>query len=151
MQPIEIRRYGNEDLEDLVALLRLNTPMAFAPEEEKDFVHYLMHEEEEYFVILKDAVVIGCGGINFQREHKTAVLSWDMLHPSYQRQGFGTQLLQHRLGLIRQDKTITRVVVRTSQLSCDFYSRAGFHLTEKIEDYWAPGYHMNKMERDVVL
>jgi N-acetylglutamate synthase-like GNAT family acetyltransferase len=48
----------------LLELLRLNTPKYFAPEEKAEFVSYLTHEIEQYFVVELYGEILGCGGVN---------------------------------------------------------------------------------------
>lgn len=143
---ITIRSYTAGDKEALLSLLRLNTPAYFSPEEEKDFVHYLDHETELYYVILVKDRVAGGGGINFIPAEQEARISWDVFHPDYQGQGLGTSLLRYRLGRIRERADIARIVVRTSQQAFGFYRKQGFQLNRTVKDYWAPGFDLYHME-----
>ena len=143
-QPI-IRSYEEKDQLELIQLIRLNTPTYFATEEEADFIHYLEKEREDYFVIALQQQVIGCGGINYSSDKKTAIISWGILHPDFQGKGLGKQLLAFRLAHIK-NQHILSVVVRTSQVAFLFYQKQGFAITETIKDYWAKGLDLVKME-----
>ena len=145
MQTIEIEKYKEDAQSDLIALLRLNTPYYFAYEEEADFIKYLEGEREDYYVIKQQQNIIGCGGINYSPDKKIAILSWDMLHPDYHGKGIGKQLFDFRLAHITSQH-ISQIIVRTSQLAYTFYQRQGFVITETIEDYWATGLDLVKME-----
>lgn len=131
---------------DVLALLRLNTPAAFAPSEEADFIDYLHEKREQYFVMASGEQIVGCGGINTADEGATGVISWDMIHPDYHRIGIGSRLLQHRLQILHQMPGIQKIIVRTSQFAHHFYGKHGFELIRQHRDYWAPGYDMYLME-----
>ncbi|KAA3621054.1 MAG: GNAT family N-acetyltransferase, partial [Bacteroidetes bacterium] len=76
-----IRRYEPKDKEQLMQIMQLNIPDAFAESEAKDFEHYLEQELEDYFVIEIDRKLVGGGGVNYFPEERSARISWDMLHP----------------------------------------------------------------------
>lgn len=143
---IIIRPYTPEDKSAVLRLIRLNTPKYFSKEEEKELDHYLENEIEEYFVIQFDQIVVGCGGINFEEDKTIGIISWDIIHPEYQGKSLGGQLLQYRIDRLKNEDPIRMIIVRTSQLTHLFYENFGFKLTEVIEDYWAKGYHLYKME-----
>lgn len=145
-QPAIIREYQSEDEYEVLNLFRLNTPKYFAIEEEGDLKRYLNSEIEFYYVLLFKGQMIGCGGINFSADKKTAFISWDIIHPEYQGRSFGSQLLQHRINKIHAMSRIQEIVVRTSQFAFKFYEKQGFKLVQKVNDYWAEGFHMYKMK-----
>jgi len=62
---ITIREYDTNDKNEVINLIRLNTPEYFAVKEEEDLKKYLETETELYYVLLYDQKVVGCGGINF--------------------------------------------------------------------------------------
>lgn len=128
----------------LVAILKRNIPQYFAPSEINDFKNYLAQETEDYFVILNDNRIIGAGGINYTKNH--AVLSWDFLHPDHHGKGCGSKLVTYRLQWIKDNTPYKKVVVRTSQFTCDFYAKMGFELVKKQPDFWAKGYDLYEME-----
>lgn len=136
-RPHMIRPYTPADKEQLLYLLRLNTPAYFAAAEERDFAEYLEKHLEAYFVVEKGGKLIGAGGINYFPEDGVARISWDVIHPNFQGKGVGRQLLQHRINLIRQMPGIHLVIVRTTQLVYRFYEKAGFALEKTEKDFWA--------------
>ncbi|RNI23622.1 GNAT family N-acetyltransferase [Rufibacter latericius] len=143
---VEIREYVPEDKPAIVELLKLNTPAYFAPEEEPDLIHYLDHEIEQYFVVLDEQRLVGCGGVNFSEDLTTGKISWDILHPQYQGKGLGSLLLNYRIKKLQELPHIQTISVRTSQLVYRFYEKQGFQLQEVVKDYWAPGFDMYRME-----
>ena len=144
-EEVIIREYKSEDKESILHLLRLNTPKYFSPEEEKELVYYLDHQIEHYFVIELANQLVGCGGINFDDE-TTGVLSWDIIHPGFQGKSLGRSLGNFRIEKLLEFKDVKRIIVRTSQLTYQFYEKLGFEPIEIIEDYWAKGFDLYKME-----
>jgi [ribosomal protein S18]-alanine N-acetyltransferase len=145
-EQVAIREYKTQDKEAVLNLLRLNTPTYFSPVEEKDLANYLDHEREDYFVLEIDHRIIGCGGINYFENKAEGRISWDFLDPQYQSQGFGSLLLNYRISRLKEQKTIKKIIVRTSQLAYKFYEKSGFILTGITKDYWAKGYDLYFME-----
>lgn len=143
---ITIREYNPEDLDDVMKLIKLNIPTAFAFEEEADFKKYLETERELYYVLLFDAKIVGCGGINFADNHITGIISWDMLHPDYKGKAIGTKLLKYRIDKLNSIVGIEKIKVRTSQLAYKFYEKNGFELIKIQKDYWAKGFDLYSME-----
>ncbi|WP_018478365.1 GNAT family N-acetyltransferase [Pontibacter roseus] len=140
-----IRPYTKQDKEELLYLLRLNTPQYFAPAEEADFLLYLDQHLEHYFVVEDGDKVIGCGGINYFPEAGLARISWDIIHPAHQGKGIGRQLLAHRIDVVRSNPTIRLLQVRTTQLVYPFYEKMGFALEKVEKDFWAEGFDLYKM------
>jgi [ribosomal protein S18]-alanine N-acetyltransferase len=143
---VSVRAYSASDYDAVMELLRLNTPAFFSPEEESDFDDYLTHEIEYYYVIQCGELLIACGGINRDEDGITARISWDIVHPDYQGKGVGSQLLRHRIAVVRTFPGVQLLVVRTSQFAWEFYAKYGFRLRETVRNYWAPGYDLFTME-----
>ena len=143
---ITIREYEANDKNDLINLIRLNTPEFFATDEEKDLNKYLETERELYYVLLYDGKIVGCNGINLADEETIGKISWDIFHPDYQGKSFGTKLLKHRIDKLNSISSIQKITVRTSQVAYKFYEKQGFELFEIKKDYWADGFDMYNME-----
>ena len=141
---IEIREYFETDKNEALSLLRENTPRYFAIEEELEFIEYLENRRELYYVVQLENKIVGCGGINFDKN--IGKISWDMISPSVQGLGLGSALLKHRIQKIKENKLIDEIIVRTSQHTFQFYEKKGFTLTEKVKDYWAVGFDLYKMK-----
>lgn len=141
-----IRDYVHQDKEKILELLRLNTPTFFSPNEEADLIFFLDNEIEKYFIAEVEAEIVGCGGINFKEDGSVGLISWDFLHPNFQRMGIGKALLHYRLKLLKSMPQIKTIRVRTSQHANSFYEKGGFVLKEKVKDYWAEGFDMYLME-----
>lgn len=150
MKKIAIRPYKSSDKTALLNLIDLNTPKYFAIAEKADFENYLENERELYFVITSESEIIGCGGINFEEEKSTGIISWDIIHPDYQGKSYGKQLLNHRLDILKQMKSTQRIIVRTSQETNLFYEKTGFQLKKIVPNYWAEGFHLYLMEYEQI-
>ncbi len=141
-----IKPYSLSFKQDLIHLIRLNTPRYFDPSEEIELIKYLDGETEDYYVVEEDGEIIGCGGINYEPEKKTAVISWDIIHPDYQGKGIGKELLKFRINKIKEKNEHAQIIVRTSQFTFKFYEKAEFKLMEIVKDYWAKGIDLYYME-----
>lgn len=141
-----LREYNFYDKEQVIELLRLNTPTYFAPEEENDFINYLDNHIESYYVIELDNQLVACGGFNASDKPAQIRISWDIIHPNYQGKGLGSQLLQFRIQEIKKIIGIEIISVRTSQIVYPFYAKYGFKLKEIVKDYWAKGFDLYSME-----
>lgn len=142
---LKIRDYKKQDKSALVEIMKLNVPQFFAEVEVNDFDEYLDNETEVYLVAEVDGELVGAGGLNFVDQNKTAMISWDFIKPEWHGKGIGSQLLNHRIEILKTKKTVDLIVVRTSQLAYEFYEKNGFVLREIHRDYWAPGYDLYKM------
>ncbi|TAF65016.1 MAG: GNAT family N-acetyltransferase [Cytophagales bacterium] len=140
---ITIRAYETTDKNEVINLIRLNTPAYFAVEEEEYLHKYLEAERELYYVLLYDQKLVGCGGINFADNNTTGKISWDILHPDYQGKSLGTKLLKHRIDKLNSIDGVQKIIVRTSQVAYKFYEK---QLLEIKKDYWAEGFDMYNME-----
>lgn len=141
-----IREYTPADKENVLALLRLNIPKYFAPKEEKDLADYLENERESYFVMELNGALLGCGGFNISDDGTTGKISWDFFHPAHQGKGLGARLLRFRIEKLKEYPSIKTISVRTSQLAYRFYQKQGFEIRETVNDYWAEGFDMIRME-----
>ncbi len=142
---ISIREYEAKDKNEVINLIRLNTPEYFAVEEEDYFIKYLETEIELYYVLLNDQKIVGCGGINFMDNNTIGKISWDIFHPDFQGKSLGTKLLKHRIEKLNSINGIQKIIVRTSQVAYKFYLKQGFELLEVKKNYWAEGFDMYNM------
>ena len=143
-----IREFKSQDIDQLIDLIKLNTPKYFDVEEEKDFKLYLLNETEDYFVVELEDNIVGCGGINYGFNNGTlARISWDMIHPDFQGKGIGSLLVSHRLNVIKSKTEVKTVIVRTTQLVYPFYEKMGFTLKETKKDFWAKGIDLYLLEK----
>ena len=138
--------YNANDKIHVLDLLALNTPQYFAPAEYADFDNYLDNLVDDYFVVKSDNKIVACGGINYFPEQAKAHISWDIVHPHFQRKGIGQQLLQYRLNIIKNKSEISSIIVNTSQLVEAFYAANGFVRIALEKDFWGTGIDLVRME-----
>ena len=148
---MNIRPYHNADRDEIIDLLRLNTPEYFSPEEEKDLIYYFDNHIEYYYVIEDKGFIIGCGGFNLSGDPEKIGLSWDIVHPESQGKGIGSALTKFRIEQIKEIPGVKTISVRTSQLVYKFYEKFGFELKEIVKNYWADRFDLYNMERGVNL
>ncbi len=141
-----IDNYQPTYFDQLIRLLRLNTPHYFAAQEEADFIRYLKSELEDYFVVFIQDEIVACGGINYDLANNLAIISWDIVHPKYHGKSIGKRLLAYRINNIRSNKSVSKIIVRTSQHTFGFYEKVGFKLKLIDEDFWAEGIDLYQME-----
>jgi ribosomal-protein-alanine N-acetyltransferase len=146
---IPIRLYHPKDKNQVLNLIRKSTPKFFHPSEEVDLINYLEDELEDYFVAVNDMTIIGSGGINYFPAEKAARISWDMVHPDCHGKGIGRSLVKHRFEVIREKTDCRNVIVRTSQITFKFYEKMGFSIDKIEKNYWAQGFDMYLMRRDI--
>jgi [ribosomal protein S18]-alanine N-acetyltransferase len=141
-----IRHYKPTDFSACIYIMQCNTPQWFHPDEEREFAHYLETEIEDYFVAELEGVVVGCAGLNTQKDTENITLSWGMVHPAFHQQRIGVALLSHRIEYAREKYHAKTLAVRTSQLAFGFFEKQGFTLNEIKKDYWAPGFDCYEMQ-----
>lgn len=146
-----IRDYVLSDEKTIISLFRANVPEFFDSSEEKELRYYLNHQREDYFVYELNGEVVAAAGINYFPEANEARFSWDFILPAAQKKGIGSALAQHRLEVISKRANVRKVVVRTSQMAHEFYSKMGFKLDFVKNDFWAPGFHLYQMSKPVEL
>jgi ribosomal protein S18 acetylase RimI-like enzyme len=140
-----IRDYSAEDKLGVLAILRLNTPAYFSPDEEVSFIDFLDQKIELYYVVVMNDVIVGAGGINFNEKPTNGFISWGMIHPDYQKQSIGAALLKYRIEKLQKINSIEQIIVRTSQMVYRFYEKNGFVLQNIEKDYWAKGFDLYHM------
>ena len=113
-ESIIIREYLPTDKDAIMSLIKLNTPDFFAEEEANDLSKYLDEEIEQYYVLLVDGEIVGCGGLNFAENGTIGKISWDMIHPAFQGKSLGTKLLKHRIEVLESISSVEKITVRTS-------------------------------------
>jgi len=145
-----IREYQPTDRAGCLAVFDSNVGGSFLPSERPDFAAHLDALPGPYLVIEDDGVIIACGGYAPNIESPdTADLCWGMVRRDLQGSGLGLRLIEARLERIRQDKTFTYVLLKTSQETAGFYERFGFATEQVIQNGIADGLHRHDMKLTV--
>lgn len=124
----DIRSLRDSDVETCERIYQLNESARFPPGYFPRFSDWLRNRRALILVAESGEVVRGVGGltVGMQAEHYVAVLSFGMIHPSYQRQGLGTTLLLARLALLRPPTGMAVATMTNVGGSETFYRRFGF-------------------------
>ncbi|MCB0661438.1 MAG: GNAT family N-acetyltransferase [Saprospiraceae bacterium] len=146
---MEILPYLPEHKQAVLDIFQANVPEHFAQEEIDQLAIYLDKSREDFFVLQGDEGFVGAGGINYNKEDNYAVLSWAAVHPVHQRKGYGSLLTRHRLKHIVDHTSFPKTIVRTSQTAYQFYQKMGFELQYTKEDFWAKGFDLYYMTREM--
>lgn len=144
---MQIREYKTDDKSDVMACFRSNIPQYFLPNESQLLADYLENDLEKFFVIEIEGRIIGAGGVNFEDEGESGVLSWGFIHADFHANGYGRLLVKKRIAYLLENKQINKIIVRTSQLTHLFYRRMGFELKHTETDYWGGGLDLYYMEQ----
>ncbi|BDX04901.1 GNAT family N-acetyltransferase [Planctobacterium marinum] len=132
--------YHSIDYDACLSLFDSNCPDAFHPAERLDFEAFLLDLPGPYLLLHHQKHgLIGCGGYAYHKKNHSADLCWGMIHSTYQRQGFGTALLQERLARIRLNPEIESVSLCTAPDTVAYYHRFNFQIQQTIKDGFAPG------------
>ena len=138
---MKIIPYADKYLSGLIQVFESNVPKYFAQHEQADFLEYLGNNKATYFVAIRNDVVIGGGGYHFINQNKGR-LSWDFIAPAYQKNGYGSELIEFCLHQLYVQPKLEIVEVWTSQHSQGFYKKLGFKKIESRMDYWSQGLHL---------
>lgn len=134
-----IRPYHENDYDALIALFILNCPIYFAVGEVGHFREYLKKRLDLYYVVREGELIIGGGGINRYKDQQLGSLSWAFLHPDFHNKGIGSMLLHYRLAILKDDQTIKKIRVLTSQVVFTFFEKNGFEVIDIKKNFWAEG------------
>lgn len=134
-----IRAFTAADAPACLAIFDGNVPRFFGAHERADFSTYLQQPARaaDYRVIECGDRVVACGGLAMD-DALTAAFCWGMVDHTVHRQGLGRELAQARL-LQARARGARRVVLSTSQHTCDFYAALGFEVTGVVSDGHGPG------------
>lgn len=146
-----IRKYTEQDKNRIVELLRINTPEYFSPEEEGDLIYYLDNHIENYYVIVVNNIIVGCGGFNLSEDGETGKISWDIFDPQFQGKGYGSALTIFRIQKMKEIEGLKTISVRTSQMAYTFYAKFGLKIREIVKDYWAKGFDLYRLDSPIEL
>ena len=147
---MEFKPYSQDGMAACLELFDLNCPRFFAREERSDYSHFLQQLPDSrsthsvYLLGWREQRLIACFGMA-RVSSETCALTWIMVHPEYQRQGCGEEMMAQlftRAAAARYRK----VAVSTSQHADQFFARFGAVTLRSQNDGWGPGMHRVDME-----
>ncbi len=146
--PFSYRPYTVTDCAGLLTIFRRNVPHSFAEDEVADYEAFLNNLPGPYFVVERDATVIGaCGYARLTDPPDTARICWIFADPHQQHQGFGKFILTAIEAELRTLPNLTAVDARSSQVAYRFFEKQDYHLITTQPDYWAPGFDLYWMRK----
>jgi predicted GNAT family N-acyltransferase len=154
---MNFRPYTAADRQACIDAFMSNVPTFFALSELPDFEKWLdeqvsrmaavaHHPTEQYYVVLKDNQVVGCGGYYIEPDYSKAGLTWGLLHSSFHKQGLGKDLYLHRIKAIQAICPTCIIRLDTTQHTYTFFEKWGFVVTKITPEFYAPGIHRYDME-----
>lgn len=137
------RPYTPADKADCLALFDGNCPPFFDPGERPLFEAFLDDPAGEYFVLVEDKRVLGCGGFTIDLDEATgersARFTWGMVDREAHGKGLGRLLTETRLARIRELPGLAAVNLGTTPMIAPFFRHMGFAELETVKDGYAPG------------
>lgn len=131
--------YTTEYKKSCLEVFKSNIPKYFADHELGEFEHWLDNgQTENYFVILNDNEIVGCGGIYIDDENKKAGFAWGMIHSDHHKKGYGSKFSKFRIAKIREISDHNIFLV-TSQHTFEFYRNLGFEVLSIEENGFCEG------------
>jgi ribosomal protein S18 acetylase RimI-like enzyme len=134
-----LRPYVPSDAQALIAVFRKNVPVAFAEKEIDEYAHFLLSNNDPYFVAENNGQVAGACGYYLIHERSVARICWILADPDGRGSGVGSALLQHVLNQIAMQQDVALIECQTSQVAYQFFEKFGFVLHYTEPDHWAPG------------
>jgi ribosomal protein S18 acetylase RimI-like enzyme len=150
-----IRHYAEEDFNDYAETLLKTWPCESVKEARDDVAIAVKkakegREEEEIwvaeiegravgFMLLAFTSVWGHAGEAF--EEKAVCIDWFDVHPDFQRQGIGAELL-HKAMERAKEEGLQRIFAHTATSNLamiNFASKNGFRFTKHLKEFWGKG------------
>lgn len=138
---LTIRKYRDSDLSNLLACFRKNVPDYFDPKEENEFIHFIHHERDHFYVAEHKTQVLGCCGVVTDPANKLAKISWIFFDPQAQGKGIGRKLVEKCEDDAIQENC-NRIIARTSQKAFPFFQKMDYELQFTEKDYWGEGHDL---------
>ena len=142
-----IQPYEPTDKAALLAIFDLNVPLFFAEHEREDLAAYLDEFGDTYFIVqINDQIL---GGAGYIIQENTASVTWIFFHPNHTGKGLGAGVMTQLLEFFNTKSRITKLGVRTSQFAHTFFERFGYKTIRIEKNYWADGFDLYEMEREI--
>lgn len=147
---MDFKPYSQDNMAACLELFDLNCPRFFAREERSDYSYFLQQLPDSrsthnvYLLGWREQRLIACFGVA-RVSSETCALTWIMVHPEYQRQRCGEEMMA-QLFTLAAAADYRKVVVSTSQHADQFFARFGAITLRSQNDGWGPGMHRVDME-----
>jgi ribosomal protein S18 acetylase RimI-like enzyme len=103
--------------------------------------------QDKVFVGVLDERIIGVTGYCPETKETENIywLNWFYVHQDFQHHGYGRQLLEHVIGILKNKRARKLFVYTTSddfyEPTRDFYKKMGFQKEGVLKDYYGKGEH----------
>jgi len=141
----KIRLLGKKDIPACVKII-LGTKAGTNKDEVKRLMALSLKKSisflnPNYYVLDLDNKVVGISGLYYDYEDPKDILWMDYLavSPKFQRQGFGTELLNNLEGVCKKKKVRMLCVFAETEQAISFYLKNGFKMIGRIKDYYGRG------------
>ena len=147
---MDFKPYSQGNMAACLELFDLNCPRFFAREERSDYSYFLQQLPDSrsthnvYLLGWREQRLIACFGVA-RVSSETCALTWIMVHPEYQRQRCGEEMMA-QLFTLAAAACYRKVAVSTSQHADQFFARFGAVTLRSQNDGWGPGMHRVDME-----
>lgn len=128
-------------------------PLYFADEELPLFSAFLEKDvfAKHYSVVLKDRLMVGCGGISLNQPTKYTnephvIMTWGMVDSKNHKEGLGKALLLFRIHQANEIYPDIKIALGTTQYTFEFFEKYGFKTVAFEKDHWAKGLDLYQME-----
>lgn len=143
-----IHPFKTTDIDPLTGVFLQNIPKYFAQHELDEFLNYLQSSHANtYFVIKKNDTIIGGAGYEIRKSDASGRINWIFLHPEFQNSGIGKEVVKQIILLLKSDRSINKLIIRTSQFAYVFFEKLGYKTILIEKDHWAPGLDLYLMEQ----
>ena len=142
-----IRPFTDADIDACVAICAANHPEYIGLheiEEHRQFLTEKPYAPAPYYVIEVEGALVACGGVAIAGE--ALHLCWGLVHPSWQRRGQGTKLIEHRLAWAKTQPDLEVAELCTSLKTVEFYELFVFETIKLTKDRFGPGLDRPDME-----
>lgn len=150
---ITIKPYLPEYKSRLIEIFKSNMPLYFAEEELPLFNSFLEKDVflKNYSIVLKDALIVGCGGIALNEPTKYTnvphvIMTWGMVDLKNHKEGLGKELLLFRINQSKEIYPGVKIALGTTQHTFSFFEKYGFKTVYIEKDHWAKDLDLYQME-----
>ena len=136
LPPAAVRELRDEDFTACETIYRANEALTVPGGYFEDFSQWLRHRRATIVVVEVNGVIIAFGGVSISLNERVALaaLTYGVVDPHYQGQGYGTLLLLARLCMLPKSAKRWTVMMTTTDTSKHFFARFGFTFFRALPD-----------------
>lgn len=140
MNNISFKLFNPSESQKCIEIFNSNVPKYFKVKEEEDLRNWLTKTQENpYYLMYSNEILVGCGGVFFDHSKKIAGFAWGIIHQDFHKKGFGRELSNFRLTILDQLAPNYLHELSTSQFTYIFFEKIGFQIESIQKDGWFKG------------